>query len=320
MTITFNEIVSAIPHTLNRVDLLNIGTRIQGKVRDIYIGSCERVLISTDRVSVFDRVVGLIPFKGQILNQLSAWWFSQLEDIIPTHVISIPDPNVMIVREASRIPVEVVVRGYLSGSTSTSLWTLYNQGVDKPYGLDLPPWLEKDDKLPNLVITSTTKAVPPDHDEPLIPKDIAERGLVDPDLWVKIQKIALEIFKRGQEIAKKAGLILVDTKYEFGMVGEELILIDEVHTSDSSRYWAEGKDNLDKEFLRSWFAKQGYQGKGKPPVIPDEVIAQVAGRYISAYEKLTGQTFVPGLQIAKDRIEQLFVDFHNQEKPWDMYL
>jgi phosphoribosylaminoimidazole-succinocarboxamide synthase len=307
------EIQSAIPDTLLDVDLPGLGTRIQGKVRDIYVSGGDRILITTDRVSAFDRVLGGIPFKGQVLNQLSAWWFEQTRDIIGNHIIDVPDPNVTVAREAQSLPVEVIVRGYITGVTSTSLWTLYSQGVERPYGLDLPAGLHKNDPLPEPVITPTTKATGGAHDERLTPAEVVSRGLVAPKVWDEVQAAAISIFQRGQEVARRAGLILVDTKYEFGLLDGRPILIDEVHTPDSSRYWVaesyeaalgrgQEPENFDKEFLRLWFAGQGYRGEGTPPAMPPEFVAQVAARYIASYERLTGQTFVPGAQPAARRI------------------
>lgn len=311
--LSIEEIMQAIPHALLRVEVPELGQRIEGKVRDIYVVDGKRVLITTDRVSAFDRVLGAIPFKGQVLNQLSSWWFEQVKDIVPNHVISVPDPNVTIAREAEPLPVEVIVRGYITGVTSTSLWTLYSQGVERPYGLDLPPGLRKNDPLPEPVITPTTKATGGAHDERLTSAEVVERGLVPADLWEEIQQAALAIFKHGQEVARRAGLILVDTKYEFGLIDGRPALIDEIHTPDSSRYWVaesyeavrgtdQEPENFDKEFLRLWFVRQGYRGEGEPPKMPPEFIAQVAQRYIAAYERLTGETFVPGEQPAAERI------------------
>ncbi len=313
MTISMEEILEAVPYALQQVDVPGLGRRIEGKVRDIYVVDGKRVLITTDRVSAFDRVLGAIPFKGQVLNQLSAWWFEQLRDVVDNHVISIPDPNVTIAHEAETLPVEVIVRGYITGVTSTSLWTLYSQGVERPYGLDLPAGLQKNDPLPQPVITPTTKATGGAHDERLTSDEVVKRGLVEPELWARIQEAALTIFKRGQAVARKAGLILVDTKYEFGLVDGQPVLIDEVHTPDSSRYWiaksyeavrgtGQEPQNFDKEFLRFWFAERGYKGEGIPPQMPATFIAEVAQRYIAAYERLTGQEFVPGAQPAADRI------------------
>jgi phosphoribosylaminoimidazole-succinocarboxamide synthase len=212
--------------------------------------------------------------------------------------------------------VEVVVRGYITGVTSTSLWTLYDQGVDRPYGLTLPKGMRKNDPLPHPVITPTTKAAPGQHDERLTNDEVVSLGLVDADLWSKVQHIALEIFSRGQTLAAKAGLILVDTKYEFGMVDGELVLIDEVHTPDSSRYWQSATydhtrqpKSLDKEHVRSWLASHGFRGDGQSPPIPDDLAVELATRYVSAFEQITGQTFEPAAAPAAPQIQQSI-------KPW----
>jgi phosphoribosylaminoimidazole-succinocarboxamide synthase len=305
---TLPELMAAVP--LVRTDLPELGERIEGKVRDIYLQPGRRILITTDRVSAFDRVLGAIPFKGQVLNQLSAWWFEQTASIVANHVVSVPDPNVTIGAEAAALPVEVIVRGFITGVTSTSLWTLYEQGVEEPYGLDLPAGLQKNDPLPEPVITPTTKATGGAHDERLTSDQVVQQGLVEPGLWAAIQEAALAVFACGQRVAADAGLVLVDTKYEFGLLDGKLALIDEIHTPDSSRYWiadtyASGNpQNFDKEFLRIWFAEQGYRGDGPAPTMPDEFVAQVASRYIDAYERLTGTIFEPGEQPAADRIRK----------------
>jgi phosphoribosylaminoimidazole-succinocarboxamide synthase len=301
--ISLDDLLAAVPQSLQSVDVPGLGEKIQGKVRDIYAQGDQRVLITTDRVSAFDRILGYIPYKGQVLNQLSLWWFDQLRDIVPNHVLQSPDPNVVLVEEAQTIPVEVVVRGYITGITSTSMWTLYANGDRAPYGIPLPDGLQKNDPLPQAVITPTTKATDGGHDERLTRVELLERGLVAPSLWEQIEAAALAIFARGQQVAADAGLVLVDTKYEFGLVDGVLTLIDEVHTPDSSRYWIqESFEHFDKEFLRLWFVKNGYRGEGIPPTMPAEFVAQVAGRYISAYERLTGQTFKPGALPAAERI------------------
>lgn len=303
-------LLEAIPGALHSVELTGWGQKEAGKVRDIYRKDGRRVLITTDRVSAFDRVLGAIPFKGQVLNQLSAWWFEQTADLVGNHVIAIPDPNVTLAHEAEPLPVEVIVRGYITGVTKTSLWYLYEQGERRPYGIPLPDGLKKDDPLPSPIITPTTKATAGGHDERLTREEILERGLVAPALWEEVETAALGIFERGQAVARQAGLILVDTKYEFGLVDGRLVLIDEVHTPDSSRYWTQASydqgapKNFDKEFLREWFAAQGYRGDGTPPVMPPDFVAQVAARYIAAYEQLTGQTFVPGELPAAERIQR----------------
>jgi len=307
--LSYEALIEAIPHALQSVDLPDWGEKQTGKVRDIYVAAGKRVLITTDRVSAFDRVVGLIPFKGQVLNQLSAWWFEQMQDVVDNHVIAMPDPNVIIAHEAEMLPVEVIVRGYITGVTSTALWTLYSNGERQPYGISLPDGLQKNDALPTPIITPTTKATGGAHDERLTRAEIIERGLVELALWEQVEQAALAIFARGQQVAHEAGLILVDTKYEFGLVNGKLALTDEVHTPDSSRYWTldsygPGKEpqNFDKEFLREWFVAQGYRGDGQSPVIPADIVAQFAQRYIEAYEKLTKREFVPGEQPAAERI------------------
>lgn len=309
------QLLAAIPQALDTVDLTGFGPKDQGKVRDIYRLGNRRLLITTDRVSAFDRVLGLIPFKGQVLNQLAAWWFEQTAGLVANHVVAIPDPNVMLVHEAAALPVEVIVRGYITGVTSTSLWTLYSQGVPRPYGLDLPPGLNKDAPLPELVITPTTKAEKGQHDERLTPDEVVSRGLVDAGLWAEVQAVAIALFRQGQKVARRGGLILVDTKYEFGLLDGRLVLIDEIHTPDSSRYWVaetydtqimtgQEPENFDKEFLRKWFVDQGYRGEGPIPPMPPDFVVQVASRYIAAYEKLTGQAFAPGEAPAAARIAQ----------------
>ena len=307
--ISHQELLGALPNALHAVNPPGFGPQQPGKVRENYRINGKRILITTDRVSAFDRVLGVIPFKGQVLNQLSAWWFEQTQDIVDNHVIAIPDPNVTIGHEAQPLPVEVVVRGYITGVTKTSLWMLYAEGERQPYGIPLPNGLRKNDSLPQPIITPTTKAAEGGHDERITRAEIIERGVVEPALWEAIEKAALALFMRGQEVARKADLILVDTKYEFGLIDGRLALIDEVHTPDSSRYWttesykAEGDpEHFDKEYLRQWFARQGYRGDGDPPTMPDEFLVEVAARYIAAFERLTGQTFEPGEQPAAERI------------------
>ncbi|MDZ4767535.1 MAG: phosphoribosylaminoimidazolesuccinocarboxamide synthase [Chloroflexota bacterium] len=311
--LTHAQLIAAIPNAIDSIDLEGWGAKTTGKVRDLYTRDGERALITTDRVSAFDRVLGTIPYKGQVLNQLSLWWFEQVADVVANHVVASPDPNVTIAREAEALPVEVIVRGYITGVTSTSLWTLYEAGERQPYGITLPDGLKKNDKLPAPIITPTTKASGGAHDERLTRDQIIEGRLVEPALWEQIESAAIAIFRRGTRIAEHAGLILVDTKYEFGLVDGRLTLIDEVHTPDSSRYWTyESYDasggaapmNFDKEFLREWYVANGYRGDGVPPVMPPEVIAQVAERYIESYERLTVTPFLPAETPAGARIAQ----------------
>lgn len=313
--LTHEQLLEAIPNCLDSTNFPQLGEKYAGKVRDVYRRGSERVLIATDRISAFDRVLGLIPYKGQVLNQLSAWWFAHTADLIPNHVISVPDPNVTIAHAAEPLPVEIVVRGYITGVTKTSLWYLYEQGERRPYGIQLPDGLRKNDPLPEPIITPTTKAAQGGHDEQLTSDEIVARGIVSPDLWLQMEVAALALFTRGQELARRAGLILVDTKYEMGLVNGRLTLIDEIHTPDSSRYWLadsykpgggilDQPVHFDKEILRQWYAERGYRGEGQPPVMPAAFVAQVATRYITAHEKLTGQEFVPGEQPALARIRQ----------------
>lgn len=307
------DLAASLPDVLTRVDVPNLGPRYAGKVRDSYVVGNRRVLITTDRISAFDRVVGAIPFKGQVLNQLSAWWFNELKDVVASHLISVPDPNVTIAREAEALPVEVVVRGHITGITSTSLWTLYSQGVDRPYGLDLPRGMRKNDALPAPAITPTTKAAAGHRDERLTEAEVVERGLVAPHIWRQVRSAALAAFQRGQQRAAASGLMLVDTKYEFGLIDGEIALIDEVHTPDCSRYWSRfgfeaaretgaEPDSFDKEHLRLWFVRQGYKGDGMPPALPPDFAGDLASRYVSVYERITGLPFQPAASPAGPRI------------------
>ncbi len=303
---------------LQTVNLPNYGKKYQGKVRDYYIKKRERIIITTDRVSAFDVVLGFIPHKGQVLNELCAFWFGKTKDIIPNHLISVPHPNVMIVKNCKLIPIEMVVRGYITGVTGTSIWGSYQKGERIIYGLKFPNGLSKNQKLQKPVITPTTKAKK-GHDERLTKDEIIKRKIVPEKIYKQMEKVSLKLFERGTRISAKAGIILVDTKYEFGIYKNKLILIDEIHTPDSSRFWVKKTykqrfkkglepENFDKEFLRIWYAKRGYKGDGKPPKMPEKFITQVSKRYISIYEKLTKQKFIKipkNKQINKKIIEKL---------------
>lgn len=280
----------------------SFGKKHQGKVRDYYVRKSNRIIITTDRQSAFDKILGLIPFKGQVLTQMSQFWFDKTKDIIQNHLISIPDPNVMLVKNCRVIPIEMVVRGYISGSTSTSIWTAYQKGERVIYGIKFKEGLRKNQKLKTPIITPTTKAEV-GHDEKLTEAEIIKRKIVPEKLWRQMKKAALKLFDRGTKICARAGIILVDTKYEFGLDNKGgLMLIDEIHTPDSSRFWTKKTyrerfnkglepENFDKEFLRLWFKEKGYSGDGIPPKMPDDFIAKVAERYMSIYEKLTGKKF-----------------------------
>jgi phosphoribosylaminoimidazole-succinocarboxamide synthase len=306
----------ALPNALDGVDLPFLGPKSQGKVRDIYHRSDRLILVTTDRLSAFDRILGLVPYKGQVLNQLAAFWFEQTQDIVPNHLLEIPDPNVTVARTCTPLPVEVVVRGYISGVTQTALWVRYSQGDREIYGIHFPDGLQKNDALPTPIITPTTKAREGGHDERITSAEIVSSGLVEAKLWEQVCEAAIAIFQRGQAIAQSGGLILVDTKYEFGVdAAGKLTLIDEVHTPDSSRFWransyaqrhAAGQEpeNFDKEFIRLYYAAQGYRGDGDPLPMPPDLAVQAAERYITTYEMLTNSTFAPGAYPAALRIAQ----------------
>ena len=274
----------------------------------------ERLFITTDRLSAFDQIVAVVPYKGQILNQLAAWWFAHTKDIINNHIISLPDPNATIAKGATPLPVEVIVRGVMTGSTGTSIWKQYEQGKREMYGHSFADGIAKNTLLPEAIITPTTKGDAGAHDEPLTNAEVVGRGLVDAATWTTVQKAALALFTRGQEIAKRAGLLLADTKYEFGTLPNgEVIIIDEMHTPDSSRFWelssyeerlAAGKEpeSLDKEPIRLALDAIGYRGDGTPPVLDEAVIATTTKRYIAAYERLTGTAFVPGEYPVQQRL------------------
>ena len=304
-----------IPRALMGMELAWPHESSRGKVRDSFaLPGARRLLVTTDRLSAFDRVLAAVPFKGQVLNQLSAFWFEHTAGLIPNHLLSVPDPNVSLVRDCAALPIEVVVRGYISGTTHTALWYRYSLGERHIYGYDLPDGLVKNQQLASPIITPTTKGLPGEHDERIDCAEVVERGLLDAATWEHVQAAALALFDHGQEVARRCGLILVDTKYEFGRDPDgSLMLIDEVHTPDSSRFWLAGSyegrlaagqepDNFDKEFLRLWYAARGYRGDGEPPAPTEELIVQVAQRYVALYEKLTGQAFVPAPYPAQPRI------------------
>lgn len=285
-----------------------------GKVREIYTRDDQLVLITTDRLSAFDRILGTVPYKGQVLNQLAAFWFEQTRDIIGNHLIELPDPNVTVAHRCTPIPVEVIVRGYITGITDTALWYRYSQGERLIYGIPFGDGLEKNDALTAPVITPTTKAEQGAHDERITAEEIVERGILSVEMWEQVAGAAIALFRRGQEVAAESGLLLVDTKYEFGLsADDELLLMDEVHTPDSSRYWiAESypqrhqehlePENYDKEFIRLYYAEKGYRGEGEPFPLPWELAVEAAQRYVHIYELLTGNEFSPGAWPAQDRI------------------
>jgi len=312
--ISQDELFQLTPLAFNKTNLPVDGKQ-SGKVRDWYeLPNGKRLIVTTDRLSAFDRNLACVPYKGQVLNELSAWWFKQTEVIIPNHLISIPDPNAAVVWRVTPIPVEVVVRGYITGVTSTALWYRYARGERMIYGYTFAEGLHKNQELPKPIITPTTKGGPTGHDERLTCAEVVSKGLLDAITWDQIQSAALAIFQEGQIVARKSGLILVDTKYEFGMTEEgRVMLIDEVHTPDSSRFWlgqtyaerfASGlePENFDKEFVRIAYTEQGYRGDGEIPLMPEALWAAVSGRYIRIFEMLTGKSFSPGAYPVEPRL------------------
>lgn len=303
-----NSLIKSIPQALSTINLKGLGKKSQGKVRDIFFQKDKRILITTDRQSAFNYNLGLVPFKGQVLNLLSKFWFTKTKKIIPNHMISVPHPNVMICQNCKPIPVEMVVRGFLSGVTVTSPWYNYQQGVRVIYGIKFPDGLKKNDRLEKPIITPTSHPDPTSgshDDERLTRSEILISKMVSPKIYRQMEKTALALFAYGTRICAQAGLILVDTKYEFGLYQGKLMLIDEIHTPDSSRFWIkktykerlkQGKepDNFDKEFLRLYYrTKLGYKGTGLPPQLPKKLVIDLARRYIAVYEILTGKKFTP---------------------------
>ena len=282
--------------------------RYDGKVRDCYIDKerGERIIVVTDRLSAFDAVVGTIPFKGQVLNQLATFWFELTKDLAPNHMVRVPDPNVMIARECEPLPVELVMRSYLTGVTSTSIWYAYERGARTFCGHALPDGMKKNQPLAKPILTPSTKAGKGDHDVSVSKDELLAMGRITPELFERAAALAEKLFAAGQAHAAKQGLILADTKYEMGVdKAGNLTVIDEIHTPDSSRYWhaddyearlARGEEprSLDKEFVRRWLAGEAkWTGDGPPPVMPPEIRIEAARRYIASYELVTGKPFVP---------------------------
>jgi phosphoribosylaminoimidazole-succinocarboxamide synthase len=304
MTVSKDTILAQMPHAL--ADGAPLGKALglsgfyQGKVRDNYVVGGERILVASDRISAFDRLLGVIPFKGEMLTQMARFWFDKTAKIVPNHLLSVPDPQVMIAKEAKAIAVEVVVRARITGS----LWRDYQTGAEKAYGLELPRGMTQWQAFAAPIITPSTKAAYGEHDTPISEKEIVARGLCTQAEWDRLRTLALALFEAGATHAKSRGLVLVDTKYEFGRHAqaggvETIIAIDEVHTPDCSRYWyandldariasGEGPRSLDKEFLRGWLMARGWKGDGPAPDIPNDVRAELALRYLELYELLVG--------------------------------
>ena len=302
--------------TLDSTDFSGLGRREVGKVRDSYISGERRFIVVSDRVSCFDVVVGSLPFKGQVLNRIAAFWFEHTAAIAPNHLLAVPDPNVSVVQECRPLPVEFICRGYLTGSTATSIWTAYAKGERSYCGHLLPEGLGKHERLPEPLLTPTTKAARGEHDEPISRAELIARGTLGEERFDEAAVLVGKLFAEGQSWAESRGLILVDTKYELGLDADDgLVVIDEIHTPDSSRYWhkdaydkamSNGEDPqaLDKEYVRRWLKNRGYRGEGSIPEIPVDVRCEAARRYIEAFEQITGQSFEPNLEDPEPRIRR----------------
>ncbi len=298
-----------LDHTLDDITLPELGRAYAGKVRNVYHQDDRIIMITTDRVSAFDHVLGTIPFKGQVLTQLARFWFDKTSGVVPNHVIDYPDPQVLVARKAEMLPVEVIVRAYITGS----LWREYDNGIRDQYGFVLPEGLQKDQLLPEPIITPSTKAEYGEHDLPISREEIIRRNLIPPDVYNQAEIYARKLFSIGQCWAAQQGLILVDTKYEFGMYEGKLLVVDEIHTPDSSRYWvAEEYETrfaahtdqrmLDKENLRQWLLGKNFSGQGTPPKLTSEIRIVLAEHYLNLYNRLTDSVFTPQTGSVKERI------------------
>ena len=312
-------------NVLTDATIPELPNQYHGKVRDNYdLPDGRRIIIATDRLSAFDRILTAIPCKGQVLTQIARFWFDATRDVCPNHIIDYPDPNVVLCRRLDILPVEVVVRDYLTGTTGTSIWPMYRAGRREIYGIRFPDGLRENQKLPATIVTPTTKAFYGGHDEPLTPDEIIGRELLTPEQWRTASDLALALFARGREIAEERGLILVDTKYEFGFDATgRIILADEIHTPDSSRYWmrdsyerrfvaGEPPETLDKDFMRRWVTARCDPYRDPIPEIPSDIILETARVYIGAYEAITGRLFelplpdVPILQRIRANLVRYF--------------
>jgi phosphoribosylaminoimidazole-succinocarboxamide synthase len=299
-------IVSALPYVLERTHFEGLGSRYEGKVRDNYTThDGRRVIVVTDRISAFDRVLGTLPLKGQLLTACARWWFEHTNDVAPNHLLSTPDPNVMVVRECRTLPVEMVVRAYMTGTTSTSIWVHYERGEREFCGHKLPEGMRRHERLPRPLLTPSTKASGEAHDVSASRGEILRITKMSSDDFDAAASMAMALFVRGQKLCLERGLILVDTKYEFGKTPEgDLVVVDEIHTPDSSRFWfadtyndrfESGVDpeSFDKEYVRRWLASRGFRGNGPVPQIPDEIRVEATLRYVQAVEKIMGTPFRP---------------------------
>ena len=305
-------ITTQLDKTLNNsiTNLENLGRHYRGKVRDNYYFDNQILMVTSDRVSAFDHVLGTIPFKGQILSEIASFWFDKTKEIVPNHFIKSIDPQVLLVKEAKPLPVEVIVRRYITGS----LWRDYENSKHHVYDLDFGDNLKKNQRFSSAMLTPSTKEDYGKHDMPISRKEIINQKLVDKEIYEKAEEYALALFAEGEKWANKQGLILVDTKYEFGLVDGELIVIDEIHTPDSSRYWIEseyekrfaaGEDQLmlDKENIRQWLINKGFSGEGRPPELEDDIRILLSEKYMELYKILTGKDFIPSSGDVSNRIQ-----------------
>jgi phosphoribosylaminoimidazole-succinocarboxamide synthase len=317
MTISHDVLRDGLSKTLDKTELDQLGTKYEGKVRDNYsTKDGKRILVVTDRISAFDRVLGTLPYKGQVLNSLAQWWFESTKSIAPNHVLDVPDPNVMIGVECEPLKVEMIVRAYVTGNTSTSIWTHYAKGVRTFCGHRLPDGLRKHERLPAPILTPSTKAEHGDHDVSVSRDEIVAMGAVSARDFDEAAEYAKALFAYGQKRCAERGLILVDTKYEFGKTPDgKIVVIDEIHTADSSRFWlaetygaafeaGEDPKSFDKDYVRRWLGSQGYTGDGPVPQIPDEVRVEAAARYIAACETIRGEPFVPDTEEPQARLRR----------------
>ena len=302
------DIKSQLDLTLEKFEHDSLGEHYKGKVRNNFYHDDKIIMVTSDRVSAFDHVLGTIPFKGQILTEIANFWFERTKHIAPNHIIESPDPQVLIAKKAKTLPVEVIVRNYITGS----LWREYSSGINGQYGFMLPEGLKKDQKFSEVILTPSTKAEYGLHDEPISSEEII-KDLVDEKIYKKAEEYALQLFDEAKKWADQQGLILVDTKYEFGIVDDELIVIDEIHTPDSSRVWGkseyeerfaagESQKMLDKENIRQWLIDQGFSGEGTPPKLSDEIRISLAEHYMELYKVLLGKEFIPELGDVEERV------------------
>jgi phosphoribosylaminoimidazole-succinocarboxamide synthase len=305
-----NKVNEALPRAVESTSFSWLGAKYTGKVRDTYTRGSERVLIATDRLSAFDRLLTTVPLKGQVLTQLAQYWFDRVSAFMPHHVIAVPDPCVVVAHEVSIVPIEVVVRGYLAGSA----WRDYETG-HAVSGVVLPAGMKQFEPLPAPLVTPSTKEAVGKHDMPISEHEIVERGIVPAHVWEEVRTKALQLFAMASAELAERGLIFADTKYEFGILNGEVVLADEVHTLDCSRFWiassyeerlsaGQAPEMLDKEPIRRWLMERGFRGEGQPPHIDDEYRAELMAHYMRSFELITGKPFVPDTQPPLERIER----------------